>query len=253
MGRAYSRGSNINFLPDGQITQADSAPITRYDFKSGRTDTVAYLNMPQAQIQTSRSSGGTNVSVRLGGSAMPFVAQPAWAVAPDGRVAVVTPEPYRVTWYSPTGQRTAGEPIPYQRVRVTEAEKEAHREAFRSSPPTGISMSIDGSAGRSVSTTSVPFTEPASWPEFKHPYSSGSMNVIVAPTGELWVQKLLPFTEKNPTYDVIGGQGELAGRVVLPVGTRLLGFGANGAVYLVRRDADDLEYIQRHRLSAGRW
>jgi hypothetical protein len=38
--------------------------------------------------------------------------------------------------------------------------------------------------------------------------------------------------------------------VVIPERTRLLGFGRDGAVYLVRRDADDLEYIGKYRLPA---
>jgi hypothetical protein len=37
------------------------------------------------------------------------------------------------------------------------------------------------------------------------------------------------------------------GRVALPPKTRLVGFG-NGTLYLVRRDDDDLEYLQRYRL-----
>jgi hypothetical protein len=162
-------------------------------------------------------------------------------------VAIVTPDPYRVTWVSPSGQKTVGEPIPFQRVRVTDAEKEAYREAFRSSPPMGMSVRV-GDAGRSMTQVPVPFNEPASWPEFKHPYAGAQSAVLVAPTGELWIQKQLPHTEANPTFDIVGARGQLTGRVLLPPRTRLLGFGRNGTLYTVRRDADDLEYLQRHRI-----
>ena len=48
-------------------------------------------------------------------------------------------------------------------------------------------------------------------------------------------------------YDVFGPAATIIARVALPPKTRLIGFG-NGTVYLVRRDADDLEYLQRYRL-----
>jgi hypothetical protein len=35
---------------------------------------------------------------------------------------------------------------------------------------------------------------------------------------------------------------------MLPVKTRLIGFGRNGAIYVVRFDDDDLEHLQRYRL-----
>ena len=251
MGRIYSRGSNIRGLgADGQISQADSAPITRYDWRTGKVDTVTFMKVPLLQIQQTGSAGNANVQVRVGGGNQPFVSQPAWTVAPDGRIAMVTPEPFQVTWVATNGQKTVGEPIAYQRVRVTEAEKEAFRTQMKNSPPQGMAVRVENGA-RSMSSQPITFQEPGSWPEFKHPYAGAQGGIAVAPNGELWLLRQLAYTERNPTYDLIGPRGTVTGRVVLPQRTRLLGFGNNGAVYLVRRDADDLEYIQRHRLSVG--
>lgn len=47
-----------------------------------------------------------------------------------------------------------------------------------------------------------------------------------------------------PTYDVIDGMGRLVEQVKLAMRARVAGFGA-GAVYVVRRDSDDLEYLER--------
>ncbi len=250
-GRLYSLGSSMKLAPDGQMTPTDSAPITRIDLRSSRTDTLSFIKVRPVQIQTSdRAGGGRSVDVRVGGGNVPFVVQQAWTAAPDGRVAVVTPEPYRVTWISATGQKTVGEPIPFERVRVTESEKSAYRESQRTSPRTGIAVEVGGRGGtQSVQQVPITFREPDSWPEFKHPFQEA---VLVAPTGELWVMKQLSAAQKNPTYDIIGARGELLSRVVVPQRTRLLGFGRNGTVYLVRRDADDLEYIQRHRITQSR-
>jgi hypothetical protein len=248
MGRIYSRGASFSAGPDGRLVPSDSAPITRWDWRSGKTDTVTFMTVPRPQIQQTSTPGGTNVAVRIGGN-VPFVVQPAWSVAPDGRIAIITPEPYRVTWISATGQKSVGQPIAYQRIRVTEAEKEAFRTAFRNSPPTGVAMRVSDGGGRSITQSPVQFQEPTSWPEFKHPYASDQNAVMMSPSGELWISKQLAHTESNATYDLIGARGELTGRVVLPPMTRVIGFGRNGTVYTVRRDDSDLQYLQRFRLS----
>ena len=43
--------------------------------------------------------------------------------------------------------------------------------------------------------------------------------------------------------------GRIVQRVVLPARTRLVGFGANGAIYLVRINEDDQEFLERYRLN----
>jgi hypothetical protein len=50
------------------------------------------------------------------------------------------------------------------------------------------------------------------------------------------------------SYDVIDRTGKLTFRVVMPGHTRIIGFGPDGAIYAVRRDDSDLEYLQRYRL-----
>lgn len=51
-----------------------------------------------------------------------------------------------------------------------------------------------------------------------------------------------------PTYDVIGGQGRVVYRVVLPKQSRVVGFGAGGTIYVAFKDDDDLEHLQRFRM-----
>jgi hypothetical protein len=261
LGRIYTTGSPIAVDPGGGITTVDSIPVLRHDLRNNRVDSMAWVPSPQVRVQNSPAAaapgavssrgGNVNMSVRMG-SATPFVVTPAWLVAPDGRIALVTPEPYRVAWVSPTKQRTSGQPIPYDRVRVNEAEKQAYREQLTNSPPTTLSVTRDNNGPARYATGAGQFREPDSWPDYKHPYATGAGALVVAPTGDLWIQKLMPASVRNPTFDVIGARGELTGRIVLPENTRVLGFGRAGAIYLVRRDADDLEYVQRYRISAAR-
>jgi hypothetical protein len=97
------------------------------------------------------------------------------------------------------------------------------------------------------SSQPVPFREPSYWPPQKDPFGNAPHSVLASPTGEVWILKQLSHTEKRPTYDVIGARGELTGRVVIPKRSHVAGFGQNGAVYVIRLDDDDLQYIQRFR------
>jgi hypothetical protein len=63
----------------------------------------------------------------------------------------------------------------------------------------------------------------------------------------LWVKRTGPVGAPL-TYDLIDNAGKLTQRVVFPMGVRLVGFGANGAIYAARTDDDDLQYLQRYRL-----
>ena len=69
---------------------------------------------------------------------------------------------------------------------------------------------------------------------------------LAAPNGELWVRRTLIGADTQ-TYDVFDAKGARVAQVQLPKGTRLVGFG-RGTAYLVRIDADDLQYVQKYTL-----
>jgi hypothetical protein len=94
-----------------------------------------------------------------------------------------------------------------------------------------------------ASTVAPQFREPSSWPEFLPPYNGSAM---FAPDGLLWIPRLTA-AGRPPLYDIIDGRGALRERVELPPRTKLVGFGVN-SLFLVRMDADDLQYLQRYAL-----
>ena len=255
LGRIYMPGSDFARGPDGAPTAADSAAILRFDPRSGRTDTLGFVRNPKADIQT-QSAGRRNMIMIMAPN--PMLPQTTWTVAPDGRVAIVRPEPYQVEWLGANRAKSAGPVIRYQRLPVTQADKEAV-------PPinncaTTITIGGPGrgggggavpSSGRGTERRVAPRDD---WPEYKPPFLAGGRgvgNVVAAPNGDVWVLRARPAGDEVPTYDIFDARGQLTGRIALPKKTTFVGFG-NGTIYLSRMDEDDLLYLQRYRLDAVR-
>lgn len=208
----------------------DSAPVMRYDRRTAKLDTLAWLQFAKGNTRVAPGPDGRGLSITVGAHAYP--ANDDWGVMPDGSIAVVRAKDYHVDRYSITGTRTQGSPVRATPVPVTETEKEAWRSERR---------------GRAVSRTTgaiaTNFFEPE-WPVSMPPFALFS--TFASPKGELWVLRSHKAADA-PVYDVFNATGSLSSRVALPARTRLVGFG-NGTVYLVRRDDDDLEWLQRYRL-----
>lgn len=241
-GRLYFRVPKIRF-PDEAPATVDTTPITRWDRRSNKTDTVGLLFAPAAPpAQVTNAGGGqqVRVSMRIGGSD-PFESTDAYAVTSSGDVAVVRARDYHVDWLV-KGKTISGPPIAYEKIRVTEADKREWIESRKNAG--GIQMTnVNGVRSMSVGGP-VPDGPPPEFPQFKGPFASGG--VVAAPNGQIWVSRYMP-AGAAPTYDVIDNTGKVVSRVILPQKTRLVGFG-NGTVYLARVDEDDLLYLQRYRL-----
>ncbi|MDH5196234.1 MAG: hypothetical protein OEY20_03150 [Gemmatimonadota bacterium] len=68
----------------------------------------------------------------------------------------------------------------------------------------------------------------------------------MTPEGELWIRVSQQAGAKRQRYDVVDGRGQLVRHVELADDQRLVGFG-KGTLYTVRRDADDLQWLERYR------
>ena len=252
MGRLYYQGSSVIFADGAPPVSADSAPIVRYDRRTSKVDTLTWLQLPKSNVQT--SGGGNNTSVRISGP-NPLAPQRLWTVSPDGRIAIVHAEPYQIEWID-GGARTRGPVTPYPRRSVTESDK-----APVQSPDCSMTITLGDAGGagsgsvRQTVTSAVAATAgvPAprdDWPATMPPFAGRFGPARVAPTGEVWVPRARAVNDA-PTYDIFDTTGKLTGRIAMPKGTRLLGFG-NGTVYAYRMDEDDLVYLQRYRIDAAR-
>jgi hypothetical protein len=234
-GRLYGEAQPIRVGADGKLELADSSAIERLDRATGKRDTVT--KRPQRADAGARLMGGMVMTQpRL----IAFPAWDHWVAGPDGRIAFVWPDPYRVDIIAPDGQVTRGQPISYTRVRVDNALKKQYQEELER-PRMGLRYNRDGSSN--VESMRRPFREPSEWPEFLPPYLGSA---VFAPDSHLWVPRAVA-AGKPPLYDIVDGAGRLVMRVELPARSKLVGFG-RGSLYLVQLDDDDLQFLQRRPL-----
>ncbi len=252
-GRIYFEGQSFRPGPDGRPMQADSVPLLRYDRTSKRSDTLAYVRVPQNNVQTSGTAG--NVSMRVTGP-NPLSPRDEWAVFPDGKVAIVRSPEYRVDWVMPDLSRVIGRPIAFTPIRMGAADRAEEEELRNRARSNAIMMTMSsggpGGPQRSVQmgggANQAPLEPLTDWPEMKPPFRAGQASVWARPNGELWVRRTERAGAKGALFDVINAQGTVTHQVRLAEGMNLVGFG-NGTVYTTKADEDDLLYLQRHRVN----
>jgi hypothetical protein len=242
-GRLYysTRGERRGGGMDGGPPEfSDSGRVVRYDRATRKFDTLGVVMVPKPNVQASGSSNSRSVSIRP----VPMAPEDAWGVALDGRIGVARVVTDEVQWWLPDGRRVTGPPVPYTPVKMTDADKKAWQEQAARG---GIMVNNDN--GRMTvspaQSTPQPIDPSIQWPATKPPFPGNA--VRIAPTGELWELRSTPASDPLPLYYVFDASGKLVKQVRLPARTRLVAFGKN-VVYLVRRDADDLEYLERYRL-----
>lgn len=243
--RAIDGRGRIYFQPPGRVgaggPPVDSAAVLRYDVAASRFDTVAFVKVALPVVRTTGTANNQNVSARP----RPFPLQDGWAVAPDGRLAIVRGAGYRVEWVTPTG-RVAGPPVAVRPVPIRDAE----RQEWGVVSASGLSMQMENRNGE-VSTSfsrgrpggQAPDLTGVEFPDAKPPFSSSG--VLATPEGEVWVERSVPAGQPRQ-YDVFDSRGVRTGSVVLNPRSRVVAFGA-GTVYVVRMDEDDLQYLERYR------
>ena len=241
-GRLYGSTSVVMRGPGGgDAPSGDSVPIPRLDPATGTVDTAAWVRTGGGGPGGITVRGGGGTGFRVGAGLKPYAPQDGWAVAPDGRIAVVRADTYRVEWIA-DGRRTAGPAIPYTPVKIGSAEKEEWADGMAGGSMTIRTMGGPGGSGVRTMRPQRPNVDELEWPAQKPPFDA--QGVFVTPEGELWIRLSQPAGAKRQRYDVVDGQGRLVRRVELADGCRLVGFGT-GTLYTVRRDADDLEWLER--------
>ncbi len=237
-GFFYARAQPITLSSEGTLVVVDSAAIERWEPRSTTRDTVAFVayEVPPG----SRVEMGTLVHP-VPRRPTAFGTRTEWAVARDGRLAIVTVDPYQVRFAMPGGQVQTGPPIVYEPLRVTEGHKRQWRTQQENTM--GITVIRTGTGEPQVVQSRSNVVEPE-WPTHLPPFLYGAARFTSQ--GVLWVQRATKVDEP-PTFDIIDEYGEIVQRAQLPRNRRLVGFGTQ-CVYAVRVAKVDLEYLERYRL-----
>jgi hypothetical protein len=233
----------LYFQPGGPGGGADSGAVVRYDRTGEKMDTLVRIGLPATEVSSSGGAGNRSVSVRP----VPLSPADAWAVAPDGRLAVARSAGYRIEWIHPDGRVVRGPSNTVRSVSIREADKKEWLEEMAN----GLSVQVMAQngrmnvrLGRGGARPRDPDPSQFEWPATKPPFT-GRMWISVE--GNAWVERSVPAGQPR-VYDVFGSDGRLQRAVILPVERRVLGFGP-GVVYVQHTDADDgLQYLERYRI-----
>ena len=240
-GRVYTESRGMTIVQGKMPTVSDTVALVRWQTIGTRGDTLA-TRVEHTEMPKMGGDPKAGISFKLPLQA--FVMRDAWAVFPDGRVAVARASDYHTEWYDASGRKAVAGRVPYTPIPITEADKALARKATKDAAEQGMKLgtSMAASSGQKMPKINMEVEEPATWPKVKPPFAS----VRAAPDGRLWVVRMIGGATEIGEYDVIAPDGRLERRVRTPPNVTLLGFG-KGVLYGVRKDEDDLRYLQRYR------
>jgi hypothetical protein len=197
-------------------------------------DSITSIVTPPSKPRTQFRADGTTWTTA---GPNPLAARDGWAVAPDGRIAIVSAADYHVDWIG-RGERVSGRPVGIPRLPLRDTDK-----ADVLSPANQKQAST--TVGGATTMSAMPTPQFDDWPEVLPAFRARSP--IVSPDGRLWVERFRSAGDSVPVLDVFDATGNAVARLTLPRKTRLIGFGAE-ALYLVRTDDDDLQHLERYRI-----
>jgi hypothetical protein len=228
-------------------TAPDSAEVKRWNPRDGDIVRLAGLRPPA--VTTSSSGSGDRVAVRM--QPIPLAPQDDWAVAPDGRLAIVRAEPYHVQWLLPDSELRTGRAVEYAPVPIGTAEKERWLEAMGTAAM-AVAMTVqNGNANIQFRRGGSPpggerSIDEFEWPSVLPAFREGSARVDW--TGRVWVERY-QHAGAPALYDVFDEHGTLTQQVRLPSGRQIIGFGSDRA-YTVWGDDLGLHHLEVYALAA---
>ena len=198
-------------------TEKDSSYLVRYDRATARADTIARLmRRPSVSTRQTNSKGEVTMS---GSRALRLRVGEEYLLQPDGWLAVVRINPFRVDWWSPDGRWTKGDPLPIPVLKMTEREKQA---------------SLARTA-RSQGRNPMPLppelrTPDDDWPDVMPPYVQADL--LASPEGHVIIRRQPSAGLPGIAYYVVDRRGRLSGILALKDNEKLLAAGAK-AIYVL--------------------
>lgn len=231
-GRLYLEGSS--FDPE-RGTFSDSVDILRWNPHDNRIDTIGRV-WSGGRVIVTRPTGKAS----LARSTTPYPSLDAWAVYPDGDVAIVHHHPFRMDVVDPLGTVRWGSPLTYKPLPVAAADRRAYRE--RMSFVRSSATMRGGGGGPQRSGVEISDEE---FPQFMPPFVASSL--LMSPDGELWIGRSHAAGDTAWYYHIVDARGGIVAMAKVRTDSKVVGFGP-GTVYVAKTDpADDLVYLERYR------
>lgn len=229
--RFYFEGSD--FDPNtGRFS--DSLPVVRWDPASNAVQQIARV-WGGGRVIIQRDGGRASLAREI----TPFPHLDAWAVFPDGRLAFVRRDPFRIDFATAAGGIARGVPLPHTPVAITARDREWYRE--RNTPGRISAGMVGGGSGPQRPGSQW---EDAHFPTAFPPFVAA--DVVTTAEGEIWIPRSHASGDKARVYEIYDANGKLTGRARVNPDSRVVGFGAK-SVYVARVNPDDdLVYLSRY-------
>jgi hypothetical protein len=230
-GRFYFEGSDFD---PNTGSFSDSLPVLRWDPATDRVDPIARV-YGGGRVRIQRPAGPMSMAREI----TPFPHLDAWTPLPDGRIAVIRNQPYRIDLVTASGAIQPGPVIPTTPIPVTARERDWYRKV-NTPPRVGPSLIGGGTGPQSA----APQWEDASFP-VTLPTFIGA-DVVATPEGQIWIPRSFTGADKTRKYEIYDASGRLISTAILDAHARVAGFGAK-SVYVARTNPDDdLVYLSKY-------
>lgn len=206
--------------------RSDSAAVILVNRNDVSADTVGRIRGPYTGTNNVRARvDGMNITYMLGN---PLGVGDQALLFPDGWIATVYVEPYRVEWRSQNGAVVRGQSLPHTPQPLNDRLKQ---------------LAVDDRWHRPGSTApKFRLDDFPAWPAVLPPFLKDAL--LALPDGKIAIIRTALGGQPRQ-YDIVDRQGKLSGVLRLPPNERVMGFGAR-SVYVVATDSDGLETLRRH-------
>ncbi len=199
----------------GTAMFTDSLVVLRVALDGATVDTVARVSPPEY--------GEATIGEASQKVAQIYGPADAFGVLPDGSIWVARARTHSVDWRSPDGTWTRGVPHDWERVPVTDHDREQVMSRLRERGlPQGVQVTY-------------PFAEHK--PSFEQ--------ALTREAGEAWLLYSRPSADAPARYAVFSRDGTLQREVELPAGVVLSGFGRGTYAYGSQKQADGTRKVVR--------
>ncbi len=200
-------------------TRPDSIAVLRIALDGSKVDTVGHLSAPEY--------GDAMIGTQSQSVAKVYGPNDVFGVTGDGALWIARARTHSVDWRNPDGTWTRGKAHAYEKVPVTEKDRQLVLDRLRER---GLPRDVE---------VKYPFAET------KPAFDLGLTSV----SGDVWLQYSRANDSLPQRYAVFSRSGEFQRDVEAPPQVSVTGFGRNGVVYGAQRVADGKRAMVRMKES----